>query len=153
MKLIVSFLLPFLAGAIGSAFTLSKIPTWYGTLVKPYFSPPNWLFGPVWTFLYLVMGISFYLVIKNGILGKEVKVAIIIFLIQLVFNALWSIIFFGLKNPFLAFGVIIVLWFLIVINIFKFYSINKVSGLILIPYLLWVSFASVLNYSIYLLNR
>lgn len=150
-KFLISLFLPFLAGGLGSAATMPAIPTWYATLNKPLWQPPNWLFGPVWTTLYVLMGVAFFLVIKNKSL-KEVKSAIIIFVTQLVFNSLWSIVFFGMQNVGGALGVIAILWVLIVINISVFYRLNKVAGILLIPYLLWVSFASFLNYTIYSLN-
>ena len=145
LKLLLSLLLPFLAGGLGSAFTTPAIPTWYATLNKPVWQPPSWLFGPVWTTLYVMMGLSLFFVIKN-------RAAITIFVIQLIFNALWSIVFFGMKNIGGALGVIGLLWMLIAVNIVIFYRLNKVSGLLLVPYLLWVSFASYLNYTIWTLN-
>lgn len=145
LKLLLSLLLPFLAGGLGSAFTTPAIPTWYATLNKPVWQPPSRLFGPVWTTLYVMMGLSLFFVIKN-------RAAITIFVIQLIFNALWSIVFFGMKNIGGALGVIGLLWMLIAVNIVIFYRLNKVSGLLLVPYLLWVSFASYLNYTIWTLN-
>ena len=140
-----------LAGIVGSFFTFSNIPTWYATLEKPTFSPPSWVFGPVWTFLYLLMGVAAYLVWEKG-LEKKVKKALRIFGAQLVVNALWSIVFFGMQNPMAAFFVIIVLWALIIENIREFYHISKWAGLALIPYVLWVSFAAILNFAIWMLN-
>jgi len=151
IKLLISILISFLAGAIGSIFTFSSIPTWYATLNKPSFNPPNFLFGPVWTVLYIVMGISLFL-IWNSEKKENKKTAITIFGIQLFLNALWSIVFFGLKNPLAALFVIAALYIFIILNIIKFYKINKTAGLILIPYLLWVSFASILNYFVMILN-
>lgn len=141
---------PFLAGFIGSYFTMDAIPNWYAGLNKPSFNPPNWIFGPVWSTLYLLMGISFYKVWTSN--SDMKKIAIAIFSVQIVLNTLWSILFFGLQNPVVAFGEIIILWIMIILNIVVFYRINKISGLLLIPYLLWVSFASFLNYSIMILN-
>lgn len=146
MKLLTALVLPQLTGLIGSLFTFSAINDWYQFLAKPSFSPPNWLFGPVWIALYLMMGIAWYLAWKRGAPAK-------LFLIHLVFNCLWSIIFFGLKSPGLAFMEILVLWGLIVVVMVQFYHFNKLSTWLLLPYLLWVSFASFLNLSIYLLNR
>lgn len=150
-KLTISVLLPFLAAGVGSFATYSAIPTWYAGLIKPAWNPPNYLFGPVWTILYILMGISFYLVI-SGKFDKKVHRAIRIYYLQLIFNTLWSVIFFGFQNPLLAFIVIIVLWILIALTIIDFYKIKKIAGYLLIPYILWVSFASVLNLAIYLLN-
>ncbi|OGM76775.1 TspO protein [Candidatus Woesebacteria bacterium RIFOXYA1_FULL_43_9] len=151
LKLLFSLLLPFLAGGLGSAFTTPAIPTWYATLNKPVWQPPSWLFGPVWTTLYFLMGVAFFLVIKNQSL-KKVSNAVAIFVVQLIFNALWSIVFFGMKNIGGALGVIAILWVLIVVNILIFYRLNKTAGILLVPYLLWVSFASFLNYTIWTLN-
>lgn len=139
------------AGAIGSIFTASAIPFWYASLAKPFFNPPAWVFAPAWITLYSLMGISLYLVwISKTKLKRE---AIKIFTLQLVFNSLWSIIFFGLRLPAIAFIEIIILWFLILATIIKFYKINKISAYLLIPYILWTSFASLLNFSIWVLNR
>jgi len=150
MKLFFSLLLPQLSGAIGALFTINSIPTWYAYLNKPPFSPPNWLFGPVWLMLYLMMGISLYL---NWISKKkEAKTNVRIFFIHLFFNLIWTPIFFGAKNLLLAQYIIIIIWLFIVIMIVKFWKINKISSLLLIPYLLWVSFATVLNFSIWKLN-
>ena len=147
-KLIISIVLPFLASAIGGFFTASSVSTWYVELVKPSFNPPSWIFGPVWTLLYLLMGISLYLVwIK-----KSDKNAFILFGTQLVLNALWSILFFGLNAPLYAFIEIILLWGFIFATIFYFYKIDKVSAYLLLPYILWVSFAAILNLAIFILN-
>lgn len=141
------------AGILGSFFTIPSIPTWYATLNKPVFSPPNFVFGPVWTILYILMGISFYLIWTNKAQNKDVKKALSIFLVQLFFNTTWSIIFFGGHQILLALINIVILWLLILVVMIQFYKINKISGLLLIPYLAWVSFASFLNYSIWILNR
>lgn len=138
------------AGLIGSIFTFSAIPTWYQALNKPEFSPPNSVFGPVWTTLYLLMGISAYLIWASG---KKVKNALTLFWIHLFFNATWSVMFFGLRNPLLGLINIVILWILIVVVTYRFWKINKSAGLLLLPYLAWVSFATYLNYSIWFLNR
>jgi len=151
-KLIVSLAIPQLIGFIGSLFTSSSIATWYPTLTKPFFNPPNWLFAPVWTLLFLLMGISVYLVWVKGFKKNNVKLAIIFFDIQLLFNLLWSILFFGLKNPLLALIEIFILWGLILVNIILFYKISKTASYLLIPYLAWVTFAIILNFSFVLLN-
>lgn len=151
LKLIVSVVISQAAGAIGSLFTVQNIPTWYAGLNKPSFNPPNYLFGPVWITLYFMMGIAFFLVWKNS--GKfDIKVPAILFITQLVLNALWSIIFFGMKNPMLGFFLIIILWVFIVLCVIKFYPVSKIAAWLLIPYLLWVSFASVLNFKLWMLN-
>ncbi len=144
-KLILSIGLCLGAGILGSFFTTSSIPTWYATLNKPVFSPPNWVFGPVWTILYFLMGISLYLVWTKRTVPT-------VFWIQLILNAAWSIIFFGFKNPTLALIDIVVLWISIFLTIKALYKINKLAGQLLFPYLAWVSFASILNLSIVLLN-
>lgn len=146
-----------LAGIIGAFFTTPAIPTWYVGLVKPSFNPPSWLFGPVWTLLYTLMGISLYKIWlkKSTLLGKkksEAIFAIKIFGIHLALNSLWSIIFFGFKNPQIAFFEIVVLWTFIIYVIKLFWKIEKISGILLLPYLVWVSFAMVLNFSIWTLN-
>ena len=144
-KLILSMGICLLAGGVGTIFTSYAIPIWYVTLNKPGFSPPNWVFGPVWTTLYILMGISLYMV------WTKRKVANI-FWIQLFLNFLWSIIFFGWHNPLLALADIVALWVAIVLTIRSFYKINKLASYLLYPYLVWVSFATVLNLMIVLLN-
>lgn len=151
-RLIISLALPQLAGLIGSIFTTSAIPVWYATLQRPSFSPPNWIFGPVWITLYVLMGISVYLVWQKIEVNKKAKRAMLFFWIHLFFNASWSIIFFGFQNPGLAFVNIIIIWFFIIVLMIKFWQINKWSTHLLIPYLLWVSFASILNFFIWYLN-
>jgi len=134
------------AGIIGSFFTTPSIKNWYlNTLIKPVFNPPSWIFAPVWTLLFLLMGIALYLVWtkKNNLFW---------FWIQLILNIVWSIIFFGLHLPLIAFYEIIVLWLATFITIIKFWRLNKTAGILLIPYLLWVTFASFLNFSIARLN-
>lgn len=144
--------LPVLAGVIGSLFTTSAIPTWYAGLVKPVLNPPSWVFGPVWTVLYVLMGIAAFLVWKQGWHRKGVKMALGVFGAQLVANTLWSILFFGVRTPFYALINILVLWVLIVVTIALFYRLSKPSAYLLVPYALWVSFATYLNYMIYVLN-
>ena len=151
LKLIFSVIIAQLAGIIGSAFTINSINTWYSTLTRPSFNPPNWIFGPVWTILYLLMGISLYLVLVSK-KSRNRKIGLYLFFIQLVLNSIWTVLFFGLQNPLLAFIEIIILWISILFTIIYFYKIDKISSYLLIPYILWVSFASVLNFSIYILN-
>jgi len=150
-KLAASIFVCLLAGAVGSIFTVSAIPDWYASLAKPFFAPPNWVFGPVWTTLYVVMGISLFLVWRKG-LGKKTKGALGIFGIQLALNVLWSLAFFGLKSPIAGFIVIIALWAAIAAAIMKFMKIERNASLLLIPYIAWVSIAAALNLSIVLLN-
>lgn len=151
-KLIIAVGISELAGIIGSFFTISAIPGWYAGLVKPALSPPNWVFGPIWTTLYALMGIAAFLVWKQGLQKREVKIALIVFGIQLFLNAIWSIIFFGLQNPGWALVDIILLWLVIVWTMVVFYKISKPAAYLLVPYLLWVSFAGYLNYSLWILN-
>ncbi len=152
LKLLVSILLPFLAGFIGSVFTTPNIPTWYASLNKPILNPPNWIFGPVWTILYILMGISAFLIWNYGLSKRDVKKALTIFIFQLFLNSIWSIFFFGFQSPLLAFFVIVILFLLILLMIFSFYKISKTAGMILLPYLFWVGFASYLNLAILILN-
>lgn len=141
-----------LAGVIGSVFTFEAIPGWYATLDKPAFSPPNWVFGPVWTTLYALMGISAYLIYRKGWTKTDVRLALAIFGAQLILNALWSILFFGLKSPALALACIALLLVAIGASIALFWRIDRRAALLLVPYILWVSFAGILNYSIWTLN-
>jgi len=140
------------AGIIGSLFTTSAIPEWYAALVKPEFTPPDSLFGPVWTLLFALMGIAAFLVWKRGFTHAPVRVALSIFGVQLILNTLWSIIFFGFQNPALAFFDIVLLWGTILATIVFFHRVSRFAAYLLIPYLLWVSFAVYLNYSILILN-
>ncbi|MFC2066308.1 TspO/MBR family protein [Chloroflexota bacterium] len=140
------------AGLIGSVFTMPAIPTWYAALQKPFFTPPNWLFAPAWATLYLLMGISAFIIWRRGLSDKPVREALFIFGVQLVINALWSVVFFGLKSPLSGIIVIVALWIAILYTMYKFYKLSPVAALLLIPYILWVSFAAGLNVSIWLLN-
>jgi benzodiazapine receptor len=151
-KLVVSIIACLAAGAIGSVFTGQAIPTWYATLEKPAFNPPNWVFMPVWTLLYILMGVAAFLVWRKGLESKQVRIALIVFLVQLVLNAFWSVAFFGLESPLYGLIVIAALWVAILFTVLKFYRISRVASVLLWPYLLWVSFAAVLNSSIWLLN-
>ena len=140
------------AGLIGSFFTFDAIPGWYATLVKPDFSPPDWVFGPVWTALYTMMGIAAYLVFSKREKDRNAMPALAVFGGQLILNALWSIIFFGYQSPGLAFICIIALLIMIALTIYRFWGISKTSAYLMVPYLLWVTFATLLNYSIWVLN-
>ena len=152
LKLVVSILACQCAGFIGSIFTMPAIPTWYETLAKPSFTPPSWLFAPAWVTLYVLMGVAAFLIWRKGLDIKNVKSALIIFLVQLVLNALWSAIFFGAKSLIGGAVVIVLLWIAILFTILRFFKISAAAGGLLIPYILWVSFASVLNISILALN-
>lgn len=153
LKLIISIALPLAIGAVGSYFTIPEISGWYQTINKPSWNPPNWIFGPVWTTLYVLMGIALYLVWKtpNSIGNK--KIAVSLFIIQLGLNFLWSVIFFSLHQPGWALVEIILLWIFILLTIFSFSPINKISAWLLVPYICWVSFAMILNYAIWQLNK
>ena len=151
-KLAAAIVLCLAAGAIGSIFTTPAINSWYAQLIKPQFNPPNWIFGPVWTTLFILMGVALYLIWQKGLTKKENKLAFWIFVVHLFFNTLWSILFFGLKNPGLAFLEIIFLWLMIIYLIFLFCNIDKRAAYLLFPYFLWVSFAALLNYNIWQLN-
>jgi benzodiazapine receptor len=146
-KLIVSILITNAAGLIGSIFTQTGPGSWYTQIAKPSWNPPNYVFGPVWTTLFILMGISLYFLWE-----KTHKKALTFFGIQLILNILWSVFFFGLENPLLAFIEIIILWIAILLTIIYAYRAYKPSAYLLIPYILWVSFAAVLNFAIYLLN-
>lgn len=152
-KLIICVVACLAAGAIGSVFTRSAIPTWYTALEKPAFSPPNWLFAPVWTLLYILMGVAAFLVWRKGVENRQIRMALIVFLIQLILNALWSVVFFGLESPLYGLIVISILWVVILFTVLQFFKISRVASVLMWPYLLWVIFAAALNSSIWLLNR
>lgn len=152
LKLITAIGICLLAGGIGSFFTAPAISTWYVTLQKPFFNPPNWVFGPVWTTLYILMGISlyqFWVRAKTDTLRNQ---GFMLFGLQLLFNILWSVMFFGLKSLELAFVTILILWVLIFKTILSFRKTKKSAGWLLVPYLMWVSFATLLNFAIMMLN-
>lgn len=139
-------------GFLSSMATQSSVNTWYVTLNKPCFNPPNWLFAPVWTVLYILMGISAGWVWSKGVYHKWVQTALYHFGFQLLLNALWSIAFFGLRNPFLGLLIILALIVMLSLTIRWFYVVSKVAALLLVPYLLWVCFAAALNFKIWELN-
>jgi benzodiazapine receptor len=152
LKLIASIFVCQLAGMIGAVATSASIQTWYVTLNKPFFTPPNWLFAPVWLTLYTLMGISLFLVWRLGVHDRHVKMALALFGVQLLLNAFWSIAFFGLRSPLAGLLVILMLWIAIAATIVKFLPLSKPAGLLLLPYILWVSIAAALNVAIVLLN-
>lgn len=147
-----SILLALAAGGIGSIFTMSEIPGWYATLVKPAISPPNWIFGPVWTTLYVLMGTAAWLVWQKGWDTPGVKLALSLYMLQLILNALWSFLFFGMHALGLAFLELVLLWLSIAGTMVLFYALSPLAAVLLIPYLAWVSFAGYLNYLLYTLN-
>lgn len=175
LRFFISIIICQLAGIIGSFFTIPAIDSWYSALRKPFFNPPSWIFGPVWSLLFLLMGISLFLVWEKkfaivvtakekgqktwnafskklwiGSWREENSVAI--FILQLILNILWSILFFGLRSPFLAYFEILALWFAILFTIMNFYRTSKLAAYLLLPYFVWVSFAAILNYFLWNLN-
>lgn len=152
LRLFVSILSCQAVGIAGSLFTSPAIPVWYANLHKPVFKPPNWIFAPVWTLLFLLMGISVYLIWNKLGEDRKVKPALSVFAVQLVLNFIWSVLFFGLRSPLYASIEIIVLWLAILVTIFKFYRISRVTGIMLLPYIFWVSFAAILNFAIVIIN-
>jgi len=175
LKFLVSIIICEMAGVIGSFFTASQINAWYKFLNKPSFNPPSWIFGPVWTIIFILMGISLYLVwskkfvVKNELKIKDKKAwnhlsqkffngswqkanIVLIFVFQLILNILWSVIFFGFQSPGPAFFELLMLWVSVVYMIVNFYRVSKNAAWLLLPYILWISFAAVLNYYIWILN-
>jgi tryptophan-rich sensory protein len=150
--LIGSIILCNLAGLIGTLVTATGTGSWYDMLVKPSFNPPSWVFGPVWTLLYILMGISLYLVLMAWRRGVDARSPVILFGIQLGLNALWSFLFFGLRSPAAGLAGILVLLIFIIATTMTFFRVSRPAGLLLLPYLAWVSFASFLNYAIFVLN-
>ncbi|WP_395052218.1 TspO/MBR family protein [Flavobacterium sp.] len=143
-----------LVGYLSGMVTQESVKTWFPTLVKPVFNPPSWVFFPVWTILYILIGVAGGMVWNHLETNKElVRKAFLFFIIQLALNALWSYLFFGLHNPLLAFIEIIILWLFILETYNQFKKIDKVAGYLFIPYIAWVSFAMLLNGSIWWLNR
>ena len=149
LKLVISIGVCLLVGFIAGMFTSTSIDTWYSTLTKPSFNPPNWVFGPAWTILYIMMGIALYLVWN----ASNNRIAVTFFVIQLALNFLWSFLFFALENPLIAFIEILLLLGMIILTAVQFYPVSRTAAFLLIPYILWVIFASVLNFRIYWLNR
>jgi tryptophan-rich sensory protein len=140
------------AGLIGALVTSTGPGSWYESLVKPVFNPPSWVFGPAWTILYILMGLSLFLVIMEWKKGRDVRVPLALFATQLILNTLWSFAFFGLESPLAGLIVILFLWIFIVATMVAFFPVRKAATWLLIPYLCWVSFATLLNYAIFTLN-
>lgn len=153
LKLVIAVAAPLAVGGLSGIATARGVAIWYPTLVKPAFNPPAWVFGPVWTVLYLAMGVAAFLVWRRGFDTVGVGVAMTAFAVQLVFNGLWSVLFFGLQAPGLAFADIIALWLAIGVTVVLFWRLVPGAGWLLLPYWAWVSFAAVLNGSIWILNR
>lgn len=139
------------AGTIGSLATLPNIPTWYAALAKPWFTPPNAVFGPAWTTLYALMAIAFYRVLRTP-RGEARRHAIVVFLAHMALNALWSVAFFGARNPALGLADFVLLWPLAALNVALFWRIDRAAGALMTPNLLWVTFAAALNIAIWRMN-
>lgn len=152
LKLAVTISASFAAGLIGSWFTTPAIGDWYVNIERSSLTPPNWVFGPVWSLLYLLMGIAAWLVWQRGLKNAVVKTALVLFSVQLILNCLWSIFFFGWHQPGLALVDIVLLWISILLTIKYFAKISRIAAWLLIPYIMWVSFAAYLNYVIWTLN-
>jgi len=152
LRFIISIIICQSAGIFGSLFTFEAVPDWYITLEKPFFAPPNWIFGPVWIILYFLMGVSLYIVWKDELKSKTRNVFFVVFAIQLILNALWSFLFFGLKSPLLGLIDILILDVMLVVTIFYAKRVSKYAAMLLIPYMVWIIIASVLNYAIMVLN-
>ncbi len=153
IKLIIAIAIPLAIGALGSYFTIPSVTSWYQTINKPSWNPPNWIFSPVWTTLYVLMGIALYLVWKSGNSSAVKTLAVSFFIIQLCLNFFWSVIFFNQHQIGWAFAEIILLWIFILLTIFAFANINKTAAWLLVPYISWVSFAMILNYTVWHLNK
>ncbi len=151
-KLIIAVLIPLAVGSLAGYFTASSVNGWYTTLVKPSFNPPNWLFAPVWTSLYIMMGIAFYLIWKKEANDVVKSTAVTLYIVQLALNFLWSFVFFYAQQPGWALVNIILMWIFIFLTILWFGKISSLSAWLLVPYICWVSFATVLNYAIWKLN-
>ena len=153
VKLVVSLALCQGAGVAGATFMTPSVTTWYPTLIKPFFTPPAWIFAPVWITLYALMGVAFFLVWKTGVDHESTKIAVLVFLTQLVLNVLWSMAFFGSRSIVLGLAIIILLWVFVLRTILIFREISRPAAILLIPYIVWVSFAVVLNLALLVLNR
>jgi translocator protein len=150
---LISLLITLAIGVVAFLFTRPQIVGWYSTLSKPWFNPPSWVFAPVWTCIYILIALSAYLVWQRRDDSTNYLTARSVYIIQLILNFSWSIVFFGLHSILGGLLVVILLWACIVLNVRWFGKISKTAGLLLLPYFLWVSFATLLNFNIYLLNR
>jgi len=153
VALIIALAAPLVIGGLSSISTISSIPTWYRGLSKPPWNPPDWAFGPAWTALYILMGVASWLVWRYGWDNRSVRVALRVFAVQLLLNGIWSVLFFGLRSPGIALVEIGVLWCMILATVVLFARRDLLAGAILVPYLLWVTFASALNWEVWSLNR
>lgn len=152
LKLIIAVALPLVVGATSGFFTMTGVESWYQTINKPSWNPPNWVFGPVWTTLYILMGVALFLVWKADTSAELKKIAISLFAVQLVLNFFWSFIFFYLQQPGWAVLELAIMWIFILLTIFAFAQVSKTAAWLLVPYISWVSFAGILNYTIWKLN-
>ena len=152
-KLVFSVSICLLTGFLGSFVTMDSVTTWYSDLSRPSFTPPDWTFGVVWPILYVMMGISAFLIWNKGLVKRQVKIALGLFVLQLVLNGLWTPIFFGLHMIAIALVEIVLLWVAILLTIIVFWRISKASTFLLFPYILWVSFAVFLNAALWYMNR
>lgn len=152
VKLLIAIAIPVLVGGISGFFTVSGVESWYQTIQKPSWNPPNWVFGPVWTTLYVMMGIALWRVWKEDTSRELKMIAFILFGVQLILNFLWSFVFFKLEQPGFAFLEILFMWVAILATIFAFAQVNKTAAWLLVPYISWVSFAAILNFTIWRMN-
>lgn len=153
IRLVIAVLVPLAVGGLGSLLTFDAVRTWYPSLVRPSFAPPSFVFGPVWTTLYVMMGVASWLVWRRGLERPEVRGALILYAIQLCLNLAWSGLFFGLRQPLLALVEIVVLLVLIAMTAVRFAAVSRPAAVLMVPYLAWVSFATVLNGAFWWLNR
>jgi tryptophan-rich sensory protein len=151
-KLAAAVLFCVIVGSLGSLVTVTGPGSWYASLEKPFFTPPGWVFAPVWITLFTLMGISLYLIWESGTGKRDVQVALWIFGVQFALNVIWSFLFFGLQSPLLGFINIVLLWVMIIATIIAFYRVRKIAAYLLVPYIAWVTIASALNGSIYVMN-
>ena len=153
LKLIIAIAIPLIVGGTSGFFTATGVESWYQTIARPTWNPPGWIFGPVWTTLYVMMGISLFLVWKEDASVELKKIAIALFTVQLVLNFFWSFIFFNQHQIGWALVEIIAMWVFILLTIFAFAQVNKAAAWLLVPYISWVSFATILNFTIWQLNK
>jgi translocator protein len=151
-KLAAAVLFCLIVGSLGSLVTITGPGSWYSTLQKPFFTPPGWVFAPVWITLFILMGIALCLVWESGTGKRDVQIALGIFGVQFILNVIWSFLFFGLRSPILGFIDILLLWVMIVMTMRAFYRVKKSAAYFLIPYITWVSIALALNGAIFFMN-
>lgn len=151
-KLVAAVLACNVIGSLGSLVTVTGPGSWYAALEKPFFSPPGWVFAPVWITLFTLMGIALYLIWECGTDKREVRIALALFGVQFFFNVLWSFLFFGLRSPILGLVDIVILWILIAATILAFYRVRRSAAWLLVPYICWVTLATAVNYGVWALN-